>query len=391
MNPLRILHATPAFAPAYRYGGPIRSIEGLVVELARQGVDVRVLATDAHRGQRLDVGRGWQTWRGVPVRDLRRALEPDLAPAFLWESYREARRADLVHVLGLFSVPSMIALVAAELAGTPVVLSPRGTLEPAALEHGAASRKRAWLRAFRPALERASFLHATSEAEAASIARVLGPGARVRVVPNGTDLEPTAESLARKARAADVPRVGALGRVHPIKMLDRLVEAARLLRGRGVELEVVLAGPPQDQAYLAKLRRMIDDDGDLAGRVTFAGELRGEAKLDFLAGCRVLALPSASENFGNVVIEALAARTPVVAGRGTPWAELEARGAGRWVDNDAHSLADALEPYLRDPGGARSAGERGRALVEERYTWSAVTAAMIDAYREAVASSPRRP
>jgi glycosyltransferase involved in cell wall biosynthesis len=379
---LRILHATPAFAPAYRYGGPVRSVEGLVVELARLGVDVRVLTTDSHGPERLDVGSSWQTWRGVPVRYLRRRAMPDLAPAYLWEAYREARRADVIHILSLFSTPSMVSLVASELAGRAVVLSPRGMLEPAALAIASARKKRAWIAAFGPFLRRAAIFHATSAEESESITRVLGPTARVRVVPNGTDLEPRDDAEARKQRAAPRAVIGALGRIHPIKGLDRLIEATALLRDRGLDVELRLAGPTVDEDHRASLERLAERLS-LGARVRFQGELQGEAKLDFLAGCRVLCLPSHSENFGNVVVESLAALTPVVAARGTPWAVLEAEGAGRWVEATPLALADAIDPYLRSPEIAARVGERGRALVEARYGWRRVALTMCEVYEEA--------
>src|SRR5262249_3760562 len=53
-------------------------------------------------------------------------------------------------------------------------------------------------------------------------------------------------------------------------------------------------------------------------------------------------------------------------------------------DNAPAALADALEPYLRDAALAAAAADRGRALVERRYTWSAVAAAMEQVYEEAV-------
>lgn len=379
---LRILHATPAFAPAYRYGGPVRSVEGLVVELARLGVDVRVLTTDAHGDERLDVGSSWQTWRGVPVRYLRRRAMPDLAPAYLWEAYREARRADVVHILSLFSTPSMVSLVASEFAGRAVVLSPRGMLEPAALAIASARKKRAWITAFGPFLRRAAIFHATSDEESASITRVLGPRVRVRVVPNGTDLEPREDAQARKQRAAPRIVIGALGRIHPIKGLDRLIEATAILRDRGLDVELQLAGPTVDADHRASLERLAARLS-IGAHVDFLGELQGEAKLDFLAGCRVLGLPSHSENFGNVVVEALAALTPVVAARGTPWAGLETEGAGRWVEAAPLALADAIEPYLRSPEIAARAGERGRALVEARYGFRRVAMTMCEVYEEA--------
>lgn len=379
---LRILHATPSFAPAYRYGGPVRSVEGLVVELARLGVSVRVLTTDAHGHERLDVGSAWQTWRGVPVRYLRRRALPDLAPAYVVEAYREARRADVVHILSIFSAPSMVSLVASELAGRAVVLSPRGMLEPAALAIASARKKRAWLAAFGPFLRRAAIFHATSAEEGESIARVLGPSARVRVVPNGTDLEPLADAAARKQRAAPRAVIGALGRIHPIKGLGRLIEAAALLRDRGLDVDLQLAGPTADAEHRAALERLAARLV-LGPRVYFPGELQGEAKLDFLAGCRVLCLPSHSENFGNVVVESLAALTPVVAAHGTPWSILEAEQAGRWVEATPLALADAIEPYLRSASIAASAGERGRALVEARYGWRRVALTMCEVYDEA--------
>lgn len=380
---LRVLHATPSFAPAYRYGGPVRSVEGLVVELARLGVDVRVLTTDSHREERLDVGSEWQTWRGVPVRYLRRRAMPDLAPAYLWEAYREARRADVIHILSIFSAPSMVALVAAELAGRAVVLSPRGMLEPAALAIASARTKRAWIAAFGPFLRRTAIFHATSAEEATSIKHVLGDAVQVRVVPNGTDLEPLEAARARKVRAAPTAVIGALGRIHPIKGLDRLIEAAAILRSRGLDVDLKLAGPTQNADHRASLERLAARLS-LTDRLHFPGELHGEAKLDFLAGCRVLALPSHSENFGNVVVESLASLTPVVAAHGTPWGELEIAGAGRRVEGTPVALADAIEPYLRDASLAARAGEQGRALVEQRYGWRRVALTMCDVYEEAV-------
>jgi glycosyltransferase involved in cell wall biosynthesis len=75
----------------------------------------------------------------------------------------------------------------------------------------------------------------------------------------------------------------------------------------------------------------------------------------------------------------------MVASRFTPWAELEEVGCGRWVENAPQELADAIEPYLRDPARARDAGALGRAHVERRYTWDAVARSMMDVYREAIA------
>jgi len=383
---LRVLQATPGYAPAYELGGPIQSLEGLTHHLANLGVDVRVLTTDSGGDKRLDVADGWQQWRGIPVRYVRRWFRPDVAPGYFPLALIEALRADVLHVTGIFSVPSIQAMLAALAARRPVVLSTRGALEPGALSYGPVRRKRSWLSAVRPLLRQATVFHATSEKEAQSIRASLGASSEVRVVPNGVDLPADAEPI----EASGDPVVGFLGRIHPVKALGQLIDAAAILQERGLRFALRIAGPMPDPRYRAELEAQIQKLG--LGRVALlSGELRGAEKRAFYEGCRVFVLPSSTENFGNVVPEALGYRIPVVASRFTPWAELEDVGCGRWVGNSPRELADAIEPYLRDLDLARRAGELGRALVQRRYTWDAAARSMIEVYNESIALHRRAP
>jgi glycosyltransferase involved in cell wall biosynthesis len=379
---LRILQATPGYAPAYELGGPTQSLEGLDDHLLRLGVDVRVLTTDSAGRERLQVARGWTSWRGVPVRYVPRWLRPDVTPTYLPLAIVEARRAHVVHVTYVFSLPSMQALAAAKAVGRPVVLSARGALEPAALAYGPARKKRVWLRAFAPLIRSASLFHATSSKEADSVRRVLGPATEVRVVPNGVDLPPPRAV----AGAQGIPTIGFIGRIHRIKAVENLVEAAAILRSRGLSFRLHIAGPTPDVAYREELEARIARLR-LGESATILGEVRGEAKGRFYESCWVSVLPSFTENFGNVVTEALSYGVPVVASRFTPWAELEEAGCGRWTGNAPPELADAIEPYLRSADLSREHGARGRLLVERRYTWDAVARAMIDVYREALGAA----
>ena len=377
---LRVLQATPGYAPAYGLGGPTQSLEGLDDHLARLGVDVRVLTTDSAGRERLRVVQGWTTWQGIPVRYVRRWLPPDVAPSYLPIAMLHARRSHIVHVTGVFSVTSMQAMAATLAAGRPSVLSTRGALEPSALTFGAARRKQRWLAAFGPLMRRATLFHATSAEEATSIRDVLGAGAAVRIVPNGVDPE---EAIGPREPPA-LPTLGFIGRIHRVKAVERLVEAAALLRDRGLRFRLEIAGPTPDARYRQEIETHVARLG-LGEIATLRGELRGDAKRSFYEGCNVVALPSFTENFGNVVVEALSHGVPVVASRHTPWAELEAYECGRWVDNTPSDLADALEPYLRSSALAREQGLRGRRLVEQHYTWSAVALSMLNVYREAIA------
>ncbi len=374
---MRVLHATPSYAPAYRLGGPVRSLEGLLPALQRLGLSVRVVTTDAHGDERLEVPRAWQERTGVPVLYLKRWAKPDLTPRYFVEVLREARRADVVHVTGIFCVPTILALWAARSVGRPVVLSPRGALEAGSLQNGPAARKRRWLETFRSLFEGVRVFHVTSDKEAASVARIFGPRTSIAVVPNGTDLPDDAPSMPSLR-----PSIVALGRIHPVKGYDRLLEACALLAERGMDFEVRIAGPVGDPAYARRLESMIQELG-LSGRAALVGEVLGEDKTRFLREARVLVLPSHdTENFGNVVIEALACRTPVVASRHAPWEELELHGCGRWVDNEPAALATAIAAYLENAEVARAAGGRGRRLVEDVYSWECVARGMREVYAQ---------
>jgi glycosyltransferase involved in cell wall biosynthesis len=105
--------------------------------------------------------------------------------------------------------------------------------------------------------------------------------------------------------------------------------------------------------------------------------------VSFLAGLDVFALPSEDENFGNVIAEALAAATPVVASRRCPWSELEARQCGRWVE--AHDVAAGIAAVLA--GDARQSGLRGRDFVMRERTALQAARLMREVYRSMVASS----
>src|SRR6185503_4634322 len=129
-----------------------------------------------------------------------------------------------------------------------------------------------------------------------------------------------------------------IGRLDPKKAIDNLLRALAKLRDDKIHLRICGSGQPDYLSYLQDLRR----DLALEGSVTFVGAVEGAAKMQEFLSADTLVLPSHTENFGMVVAEALAHGTPVIASRGSPWPELEERGAGYWVTNDPQSLAEAV-------------------------------------------------
>jgi glycosyltransferase involved in cell wall biosynthesis len=84
----------------------------------------------------------------------------------------------------------------------------------------------------------------------------------------------------------------------------------------------------------------------LDDKVKFVGEKFNREKEQFLNDAYILVLPSESENFGNVVTEALSQSTPVIASTGTPWHILKDKNVGWWVDNHPESLKKAIDEAL---------------------------------------------
>src|SRR6476619_2677406 len=103
-------------------------------------------------------------------------------------------------------------------------------------------------------------------------------------------------------------------------------------------------------------------------------------KWSLLAESNGLVMCSDSESFGMSVAEAMAAGVPVIVTRTCPWDEIEKIGSGFWVAQDAISIAAAIMKILSNPSQAKEMGERGKALVRNKYSSGAIARAMVDHY-----------
>ena len=281
---------------------------------------------------------------------------------------------ELIHDHGLWLPNHGAAAFAAKRSGVPLVVSPRGMLEPWALGHNRWKKRLAWWVYQRRVLKQATLFHATAEAEAKSLRR-LGFDQPIAVIPNGVKVP----GRGKRERRPGANRTALfLSRLHPKKGLPMLIEAWAELRPEGWEL--ILVGPSEG-GHRGELERQARQAG-LEDVVTFAGSVSDDEKWSYYDAADLFILPTYSENFGIVVAEALAAGVPVITTTGAPWEELESRNCGWWVDPDTGALAGALrEAVGRSQEERLAMGRRGRKLVEERYSWEGVARQMEAAYR----------
>jgi glycosyltransferase involved in cell wall biosynthesis len=376
---LRVLHVVPWFYPALIYGGPVQSTYDLARATARAGCDVRVLTTNANGESNLPSSSEDSTLigDGVAVRYCERWFGDSVSPDLLRGLASEIRWADVVHLGLTYSFPVLPTLALCKRYGKPVVWSPHG-----ALQRYQDSRRKVlkavWEQACRVLRPEAMVLQATSEEEASE------SGWRMQcealIVPHGVDVP---EGVSHEPGTGAL-RLMFLGRLHPKKGIENLLDACALLPASFAwSLEVVGAGERKyEQALRAKIEAL-----RLGDRVKMCGLLTGDAKRRAFERADVAVFPSYTENFGMVVPEALAHGVPVISSKGMPWSRVEEVGCGLWVDNDARTIASAII-RMREMD-LLGMGTRGREWVKQEFSWNAAAAQMIRVYEEVMAR-PRR-
>ncbi len=362
---MRILHVVPTYLPATRYGGPIFAVHGLCKALAARGHTVEVFTTnvDGNGTSAVPLGRGVEL-DGVTIHYFASTIDRIyFSPSMRQALRKRARQFDMIQAHSVFLWPTVLAARNARASGVPYLISPRGMLVPELVRHKSAFAKKTWIRLFEKRnFAGAAAIHFTSERERDDARRLGMAAPRAIVIPNGIDLPP----LSNETRQPGL--VLFLGRINWKKGLARLIDAVAQVESS----HLVIAGSDED-GYAASLPKH--------ERVELIGEVYGRQKEELLQRAAVLVLPSLSENFGNVVLEAMAYGMPVIV---TPEvglaADVEVARAGIVCAGDPDSLAAALRKVL-DAGTERETmGRRGRALVEARFTWDRIAAEMENAY-----------
>ena len=226
-------------------------------------------------------------------------------------------------------------------------------------------------------LDHAAALHFTSATERDAVMPLkLKPKAIVE--PLGVDLREFQTLPVRGTFRAKFPQIGGrkiilfLGRLHGGKGMEYLIPA---LRAQGLEDAMLVAVGPDSGGFQTVLQRMAAENG-VADRVRFTGMLRGRERIEALTDADLFALPSEHENFGIVVVEALACGTPVIVSGGVALhSEVTSAGVGSSVPvGDVPALSAELRRWLSDDELRRRTGERARPFAWERFDWAKIAA-----------------
>lgn len=331
----KLFISSTLFYPS-KLGGPANTLYWLAKSLVKNGVETTVITTDGHIESGKVILDKWEDVEGIKVRYCKTGIFCYLR--VLCYTWRGMKDCDTVMLCDMFQRQILPVAFMARLRGKKIIWSPRGELMRPAL---AGNRlKRCYLSVVRRFFSQYALFHATSMEEKDAILQQVGTNARVVVIPNYIEM-PTKQ----ERNETTTPYFLYVGRVTKIKALDKLIlglAKSRLFKESNYRL--IIAGPDQNN-YKSELEHIIAGN-QLNDRVEFAGNIFGKDKFQLYANAYFSCLLSYSENFGNVVIEALSQGTPVIASKGTPWQCLNEEKAGFWIDNSPESIAACIDQVL---------------------------------------------
>lgn len=350
------------------HGGVVRTVLDTCRLLADRGHHVTLMAWDVR-----DVPKVWlDASCGAPkvIRLPRPTLPGEvLSRRALRDIDKEIGQCDLIQLHVPWDRANIQIAGLARRRNVPYVVTTHGMLDDWSM--GQRSLKK-WLynRLFgRRLLENAAVVQCTAQAEMDQAQRWF-PRGRAVVIPCMVDFAPFKQlpgpHLAQRllpATAIERPKILFLSRFHVKKGVELLIEAGAILRSRGLDFQVLMAGPG-DSHYIASLRAMVKAR-DMSDHIVFLGMVKGEVKHSLYQLADVLVLPSAQENFGIVLVEAMACGTPVITTRGTKiWPQLEECGAVI-ADRSAIAIADAIATLIDNYKELANLGPRVRNRIFE--------------------------
>ena len=357
-----------------RAGGPAMAMAGLCKAQREAGLDVSVVATfRAGRGRDIadDLGA-----HGITVTLVGPAQGPLSNHPHLAATLRGViQQTDVVHAHGIWEQVQHEGAAICRQVGKPYVITPHGMLTPWSLKQKWLKKKLYMMLRLRRDLEAAAALHFTSAAEHDAVAPLkLKPKAIVE--PLGVDLREFQTLPPRGTFRAKFPQIGGrkivlfLGRLHPGKGVEYLIPA---MADPGLEDAALVVAGPDSGGFQATLEQMAREH-QLTGRVLFTGMLRGAERIEALTDADVFALPSEHENFGIVVVEALACGTPVIVSDGVALhGEVTAGEVGSSIAvGDVAALSQQLRKWLNDAELRRRTAERARPFACERFDWAKI-------------------
>lgn len=340
----KIFILIPWFSPAYKAGGPIRSVSGMISKLANSSVmfyvfcsnrDMDTETLDVITDEWVSFSSNCKVWY---------CSNNHILPVLNEEIKKE--QPQYLFINGLYNWQYNIKpMLWAK--GVPKIISIRGMLHPGALSQKT-FKKRFFLQLLKiTGWQHKNSFHVTDEQEKIFAEEELGLSAKIFVAGNFPNLFACKETPGKKIGAL---KLVSIGLISPMKNYLLVLEALEKI-GReqlSTVIDYAIYGPVKDEKYWQQCNEVIERlPANI--KVTYHGALATDGIEKALSQNHVFILPSKSENFGHSIIEALSAGRPVITSHGTPWKNLQQRKAGINAATDEQALAEAISFFVNMP------------------------------------------
>ena len=294
--------------------------------------------------------------------------------------------ANIVLLHGIWMWPQWAAAREAHRMRRPVILTTHGMLEPWIWQ------RQIWLHQLKkilywrfmanPAFQHAAVVHALTPKEAKTLSAYF-PGQRIEIIPSSLDLDQIDNTLADcpQDHAAN-PYILFLGRLHPVKGIDLLIQSFARLRIGEVKLKIAGSIQEKDKSYYRYLSDLVRQLG-LEKQVEFLDSVQGKEKWNLYRNAWAFYLPSHSEGFAMVNLEASACRTPVITTFQSGVTDLWATHGGILIQPDVDQIAESLiqvTQWTKDERDRR--GNSLRRLIEQTYSSKVIAPKWIALFQE---------
>jgi len=334
------------YLPAYKAGGPVRSVANMIHRLKHE-FEFRIVTSDRdlHDSQPYP-GIALNKWINAPDGTTVRYLDHKNQSYSNIRKIMYEERADFIYLNSLYSKNfSLIPLLVRKryFPHRKVILACRGMLGSGAMKNKK-GKKRLFITAARIlGLFNNIRWQSTSEQESRDIAANFGRQSIVNLVPNLT--EPMPESYALPDKQAGTLRMAYVARIAPMKNIELIL---KILSDLPPEDKVIfdIYGAIDDKSYWDKCSKYITVLPPHV-EVTYRGTLPHDRVKELWSDYHVSVLLTFNENFGHSILESLAAGVPVIISRYTPWHGLTPAKAGYDLPlEDESAITEAVRHFV---------------------------------------------
>jgi glycosyltransferase involved in cell wall biosynthesis len=389
---MKILHITPAYHPAVQWGGPIVSVHLLAKEQVRLGHQVEVYTTafglEKNKNQKFDKDGVRITYFKFFSINKRWFISWGLLSAVI----KNRKQFDVIHIHVAWDPISWLSGFLLSFWGVKIIFSPRGEIEKALINKKSRLLKTCIYFLFlRRVFRKAYGLHFTSEYEKQQFIEYAGFEPRNAVILNPFESDafakPVDKSLLSQLGLENKKYFLYLGRVDWKKRADLLIKAFAEFNQRhpGFYLAILGAG---DADYIQGLKQ-IAQGKNIDKQCVISGDLiYGDLRLAVFQNAFAFVLPSYSENFGFVAVEAMASGIPLIVSDGVGIKDMILkynagrvfRGSGASDERAVVNLLSEME-YVQDKSHHAELIENSRALVNQEFDNTRIAREMIQFYQ----------